>query len=232
MVREIAGIYETQIFPDLPAADNRLTLLTALEGTGISEAFFILHYLHSSINNAAGDVCEFGVAQGFTSALLANELLRYDRHLWLFDSFEGLSKPSDKDELIDDIFELGSIAKYERTMSYGKQFLIEQLSKVQIPPERVHVVEGFIEQLSPEVELPNQVCFAYVDFDLYEPIACALNLLHKSLSSGGSIIIDDYGFFSAGAKLAVDEFASAHASEYEVNSPPSFSGHFRILSKL
>jgi O-methyltransferase len=39
-----------------------------------------------------------------TSALLANEIRSTERTLWLFDSFKGLGKPSEKDLLIDDIF--------------------------------------------------------------------------------------------------------------------------------
>ncbi len=66
-----------------------------------------------------GDVCEFGVAQGATSALIANEIRGTEKDLWLFDSFEGLPKPTDHDILIDDIFNLGSIDRYQGTMACG-----------------------------------------------------------------------------------------------------------------
>ena len=61
----------------------------------------------------------------------------------------------------------------------------------------------------------------YVDFDFYSPISVALRFLNKRLVTGGVIVVDDYGFFSSGAKTAVDEFLK----EYGYNSPfaPSIS---------
>ena len=74
----------------------------------------------------SGDICEFGVAQGTTSALMSNEIKGLkERNLWLFDSFEGLPMPTEKDQLKDDIFSLGSIEAYKGTMACG----IDQVSR-------------------------------------------------------------------------------------------------------
>ena len=103
-------------FPYSPVFDQaRYNLMMHLLGTTPGQAFFILHNLHRSIN-ISGDVAEFGVAQGATSALLAHEIINCDKRLHLFDSFKGLPKPTENDVLLDDFFELGSMDKYEGTM--------------------------------------------------------------------------------------------------------------------
>ena len=84
---------------------RRTLLLGELVGTSPPEAYFIIESV-ARTNNLGGDVCEFGVAQGRTSALLANELLGTGRVLHLFDSFSGLPAPSNNDKLLDDIFRL------------------------------------------------------------------------------------------------------------------------------
>ncbi len=71
----------------IPENSHRPALLAELIGTSVSEGLFIAHHLHAALR-AEGDVCEFGVAQGATSALMANEISGSGRCLWLYDSFE------------------------------------------------------------------------------------------------------------------------------------------------
>jgi hypothetical protein len=81
--------------------DAILYRLSRLAGTTLLEAGFILRSI-SQIADLPGDWCEFGVAHGRTSALLAQCMLRSDqgRKLWLYDSFEGLPDPHAKDILL------------------------------------------------------------------------------------------------------------------------------------
>ena len=69
---EIEELYHKFVFPDLPRRAGRAELLNELIGTSIGEAIYMIHYLHEAVT-LPGDVCEFGVAQGATSALLAAE---------------------------------------------------------------------------------------------------------------------------------------------------------------
>ncbi len=86
---DIEELYRTFVFPNLPRRPGREGLLSDLIGTSISEAIYILESLHAGLQ-VEGDICEFGVAQGATSKLLASEIMDTDRELYLFDSFEGL----------------------------------------------------------------------------------------------------------------------------------------------
>jgi O-methyltransferase len=110
--------------------------------------------------------------------------------------------------------------------------LKEALAEVDIPEDRIKIVPGFIEDTLTSREVPDQVCFAYVDLDFYEPILTTLRFLHEVIVPGGFIVIDDYGWFSAGAKLAVDEFFESYRSSYALFSPVKSAGHFVMLQRL
>jgi O-methyltransferase len=210
---------------------ERVDRLVELIGTEPGEGLFVLDRLLDALR-VGGDVCEFGVAQGATSALLAAELLSTDRRLWLYDSFAGLPAPTSEDVLIDDVLNLGSMAAYRGQMAYGQEFVRHRLSDIGFPEARLKIRVGFVDGTVPETELPSHVCFAYVDFDLYRPIKDALVLLHPRVSIGGWVIVDDYGFLSAGAQQAADEFAAANPDAYEVELAPSWAGHFLMLRRV
>ena len=233
MVNELHGGLRELMFRDLPAREGRRELLAQLVGTPVSEAMYILAYLNKALA-ANGDVCEFGVAQGATSALLANEIRQTSKQLWLFDSFEGLPAPTEKDVLIDDIFGLGSIDKYKGEMASPADMVKARLDAINFPASRARLVPGFIEETVKSAELPEKVCFAYIDFDFYEPILTALRMLRSRLAPDGAIVIDDYGFFSAGAKTAVDEFVAEEHGAFELIMPSEFAAEstpFCILQR-
>ena len=233
---ELEAVYRQFVFPELPAGTSetgtrRHELLAQLEGTQLGEAFYLLDALHRSLS-LDGAVCEFGVAQGATSALIANEIRTSGKSLWLFDSFKGLPRPSAKDVLINDIFGLGSIEKYAGTMAHGQEEVLARLKVIDFPLNSVQLVDGFIEDTIRYPGLPPVICFAYVDFDFYEPIKVTLEFLHARLPSGAHVLVDDYGWFSSGAQAAVDEFVAAHASNYTCSMPLHFAGRFAVLRKL
>lgn len=213
----------------------RYKLLPRLLGTPPSEAYFIIQAL-AHCKDKLGDVCEFGVAQGETSALIANEIATTNKILHLFDSFAGLPKPSDQDRLKDDIFSLGSMDAYAGKMSCPEELVLARLNALTFPPKRYVIHKGFFEDIvRSEVQLPKAVCFAYVDFDLYEPIKLALEFLHPRMAQGTVIVVDDYDFFSTGAKTAVDEFIQEKNLNnpcYECLIPNPRYGHFAVLTKI
>jgi hypothetical protein len=230
LIEQMEACFKELICHDLPHCEQRDKLMARLLGTSVAEALYILEFLHKSLN-LEGDICEFGVAQGATSALLANEIRGTPKNLWLFDSFRGLPKPTEKDLLIDDIFNLGSIDMYEGTMSCQVNEVITRLRDISFPLSRCRIVAGFVEETLKCEALPDKVSFAYVDFDFYSPTLMVLNFLDKSLSAGGFAVVDDYGFFSSGVKIAVDEFVADYSERYEIIFPRKFAGHFCILHK-
>jgi hypothetical protein len=229
VVRELTGAFTHYIAPDLPDAPDRTGLMLAFEGTGVTEGLYIAARLHAT-RALPGDVCEFGVAGGACSAFIANEIRSSDKHLWLFDSFEGLPAPSPQDVLIHDIHNRGSMAAYQGDMAYPQARVLARLAAVAFPAARTHIVPGFIEQTITRPDMPAQVSFAYVDFDFYEPILTALRFLAERMPPGGVVIVDDYGYFSAGAQTAVDEFVAAQGGRFTLELPPAWAGAFAVLT--
>jgi O-methyltransferase len=228
---EVEELYRRFVFPGLPRDERRAGLLHELIGTTIGEAIYIIQNLHEGLR-VPGDVCEFGVAQGATSRLLASEIMSTDRKLWLFDSFEGLPAPGPQDKLINDIFSLGSMDKYKGTMASPEVEVRSKLDSISFPRARTKVKKGWVSDSIKSGELPAQVAFAYVDFDFYEPIKDALEFLDGRMPPGGRIVVDDYGFFSEGAQLAVDQFVARVGSRFKFELPLRFAGHFCVLNKL
>lgn len=222
-------VYRAEHFPDLPERPTRAARLARLDGTQLPEAMHLLHGLHASLASGPGDVVEIGVCQGYTSALLASELPD-GRDLWLYDSFEGLSTPTEEDELLDDTLGLGSMAAYAGRMAVGEESVRAQLAAVGFPPERTHVVRGVLHTGAPPRELPDVVAFAYLDVDLYEPTLVALEALHPRTRPGSVLVVDDYGFLSTGPERAVERFLAAHPDHDRwVAEPPT--GHFCVLTR-
>ena len=187
-------------------------LLDALLGTSKDEAQSILAAL-AEVRDMPGAVCEFGVAQGATSALIANEIRDEPTVLHLFDSFQGLPAPGEKDALLNDIFGLGSIGAYTGAMSLPQKYVEERLRAVGFPRGRVEIHAGFLEKtLRNRDALPSVVKFAYVDLDFHDGTRDALEFLDGVCRPGAVVVVDDYGYFSSGVKYAVDEFV-AHTNE-------------------
>lgn len=212
----------------------RIKLLASMAGTQPPEAYSIIKSLLRT-KAIIGDVCEFGVADGRTSALIANEISHSNKILHLFDSFKGLPPPTKFDILKDDIFSLGNIEAYTGKMSYSEEKVLERLRLISFPSNRYVVHKGFIEKIiKNDKQLPLLVSFAYVDFDFYEPITIALKFLHSVTPKGAIIIIDDYDWFSTGVKTAVDEFlqkTNLDQNSYKIFIPDKKVGHYIILTK-
>ncbi len=228
-VGQLVDLIRESLFTNIKHDSRRNDLLTQLYGTSVGEALYIIFYLIKTFK-IKGDVCEFGIANGSTSALIANEIMNTSKHLWLFDSFQGLSRPTEKDILIDDIFNLGSMGEYESTMSYPDTYVKSKLKNIKFPKNRTHITSGYIENMK-DKKFPKKVSFAYIDFDLYIPTKFALEYLHKSMSKGGYIVVDDYDYFSKGVKTAVDEFIKKRLNDYELILPLKFAGKFCMIHK-
>lgn len=230
-VQTISDLTQEFVFPALQETSGRDEALASLKGTSVIEALYIVGFLQE-VMYLKGDVCEFGVAQGKTSALIANEMRSTDKTLWIFDSFEGLPVPSKEDELIDDIFQLGEMEHYTGQMSCPEQLVNESLNHVNFPTDRRKICKGWIDETIANGIVPSQICFAYLDFDFYEGTKLVLSLIEEKLVPGGVVVVDDYDFFSSGVKKALDQFMLKNYHEFEIISPFNEEYKFRIIRRL
>jgi hypothetical protein len=141
-----------------------------------------------------GDTAECGVYQGAASYLICQfnaEILDNERHHFMFDSFEGLSKPSANDSLY---WSKGDLSAPEEAVRNA-------LSDF----PNITLFKGWIPTRFKEVE-NKQFSFVHIDVDLYEPTLESMAFFYPRMSPGGIILCDDYGFSTCpGATRAVDK---------------------------
>jgi len=181
-----------------------------------------MYALHESvkyiINNAIpGAFVECGVWRGGSSMMIARTLLEMgvsDREIYLFDTFEGMTEPTDSDTKVDD--ESFSVSGFwnKNQKEEHNDWCYASLSEVQenmvstnYPKENLVFVKGDVAMTIPET-IPSSVSLLRLDTDWYESTLHELNHLFPILSNSGVLIIDDYGSWS-GAKKAVDEYFSS-----------------------
>jgi len=165
--------------------------------------------------NVPGALVECGVWRGGSMMAIALTLLRRgvtDRDLYLFDTFSGMTAPTDLDrkpsgeraadllETEDEDADVWAIASLDEVR--------EAVLAVGYPPERIHFVEGPVEQTLPG-NAPGEIGLLRLDTDWYESTKHELVHLYPRLVRGGVLILDDYGFWQ-GARRAVDEYFGEH----------------------
>ncbi|MBB6436844.1 TylF/MycF/NovP-related O-methyltransferase [Streptomyces candidus] len=172
---------------------------------------FILATRHIVKHNIPGAVVECGVWRGGSMQACAKTLLAEgvdDRELYLFDTFEGMTPPTDEDKRLDgkSAQELLDIQGKDRPI-WAVATLDDVKSgfeKVPYPEKRVHYVQGKVEDTVPG-EAPEQIAILRLDTDWYASTKHELQHLYSRLVSGGVLLIDDYGYWQ-GSRQAVDEF--------------------------
>jgi hypothetical protein len=78
-----------------------------------------------------------------------------------------LPPPSPEDVLIDDIFELGSMDRYQGIMTSPESEVRQKLEAISFPAARTHIMKGWMEDTLARDDALRKVAFAYVDFDFY-----------------------------------------------------------------
>lgn len=170
---------------------------------GLMDLYQLVHGLE-----APGTVVECGVANGGAAAVIW-AAAGTGRELWLFDSFEGLPRPTEPDGG-------RAFSKYEYRMKTFGEWCKGDQAKVwetlllvgKDNIEKVKIVPGWIEETLPIVNRATKsIAVLHIDVDFYEPTKCALTWLAPLVAPGGLIIVDDYEAWT-GCRKAIDEWVS------------------------
>ena len=165
-------------------------------------------------NRIEGSFIECGVWRGGSTMIAAYTLLEIgdtSRDLYLFDTFEGMSPPTDKDVMFDGTRAeavLDPAEKKEGVDNYwciaGVESVRKNIISTGYPAERIHLVKGKVEDTLPQ-SAPEKIALLRLDTDWYESTKHEMEHLYPRLAPNGVLIIDDYGHW-VGAKQAVDEY--------------------------
>jgi len=152
---------------------------------------FEAHQIYMAVKKTEkikGDIAEVGVYKGGSAKLICETTK--NKHVHLFDTFEGLPGLSEKDN--------------EKQFQKG-DFLVqfEQVKKCLKYPH-VHFYKGFFPATSEPVK-NKTFSFVHLDVDIYESTLSSLNFFYPRINRGGVIISHDYPG-SKGVKRAFDEF--------------------------
>ena len=165
-------------------------------------------------NKIPGDFVECGVWRGGSMMAAMSTLINLgdtSRRFHLFDTYEGMSAPTEKDVMFDgqkasDL--LNATKKAEGPGNYwcvaGIEDVRASVASTGYPMDRIHLVKGKVEDTIP-AQAPDQIALLRLDTDWYESTAHELLHLYPRLSPNGVLIIDDYGHWQ-GARRAVDEY--------------------------
>lgn len=169
-----------------------------------------------SRHGVSGDIVECGVWRGGSMMAVALTLLSLgdtSRTLWLYDTYEGMSEPTERD------VNRGNRAarrRWERSQHHGhNEWNYASLDEVRqnviatgYPESRLRFVKGKVEDTLPGT-LPGPIAILRLDTDFYESTYQELVHLYPLLVSRGVLLLDDYGHWR-GARDAVDRYLAEH----------------------
>ncbi|CAB4906968.1 MAG: macrocin O-methyltransferase [Actinobacteria bacterium] len=183
----------------------------------------------------AGDFVECGVWRGGSVMAMAKELNRLsvtDRQIWLYDTYAGMTAPTDFD------VEAGTGVTATEMLSTteigdgnnvwcvaGRADVEANVRSTDYPFSNFHFVEGDVAQTL-QTSVPEEIALLRLDTDWYESTRVGLEVLYPRLVPGGVCILDDYGHWQ-GARTAVDEYFAAQGHRPYMH-PIDYSGRVFI----
>jgi predicted O-methyltransferase YrrM len=174
----------------------------------------VVHQLVSHIERESipGIVIEAGVAMGGSACVIA-KTKRRERRLVLYDVFEMLPPPSDRDDeksMQTYQYFLSGQAKSTVDANYISHandllsFTKQNMHAVGIDPaeENISFVRGLYQNT---LRVDEPVAFAHIDCDWYDSVVTCIERIADKMSLGGLMLFDDYHSFE-GCRRAVDNW--------------------------
>jgi O-methyltransferase len=135
-----------------------------------------------------GDIAEVGSFEGVSAKLLASTDRR--RTLHIFDTFEGLPAPSERDS--KGFYRGQYQASEAEVRTYLKDF-------------DVRIYKGFFPATAGPIT-DKTFAFVHLDVDLYESTKACLEFFYPRMAAGGIILTHDYAAREEGVYRAFKDF--------------------------
>lgn len=173
--------------------------------------------------NIEGDFIETGVWRG-GSCIFMNGFLQAnnitDRTVWVADSFEGLPAPNLEQYPKD-------YGDYLHTFDYLRvslETVQENFRKYDLLNDQVKFLKGWFKDTLPSAPV-EKIAIARLDGDMYESTMDSLVNLYDKVSTGGFIIIDDYGLVTCAE--AVTDFRNERNLQAPITKIDDFGIYWR-----
>ena len=185
-----------------------------------------------------GDFVECGVWRGGSVMAMARrlgELGAADRTMWLYDTYEGMTAPTEADveassgltarQLLDET-EVGDGNNVWCVA--GIDDVRANVASTGYPMDLIRFVQGDV-ALTLQESVPDRIALLRLDTDWYESTRAGLEILYPRLELGGICILDDYGHWQ-GARKAVDDYFDQQGFR-PLMHPIDFSGRVFIKTR-
>ena len=228
-----------QQIPD--ATDQECELIASLQHLTMTSPERILALVKAveylATNQIEGDFVECGVWKGGSMVATANTLIAHkdaQRRLWLYDTFEGMSDPTEEDvdfmgQTADRLLGEQDRRKSDSIWCYSP---LEQVRSAMqatgYPEDLVNFVQGKVEDTLPQSK-PDKIALLRLDTDWYESTRCELEHLFPRMVDGAVLIVDDYGHWE-GCRRAVDEYFKKHNVRILLNRI-DYTGRIGIVTR-
>jgi hypothetical protein len=199
------GYYEDEVKTIVRTVRSRtMTAHEKLNALVVATRYLVDHEI-------PGAMVECGVWRGGSMQAVALALLDRgvtDRDLHLYDTFEGMTEPTEADKALDGTPAAELLARQSRDARIWAVASLEDvqegMAETGYPAERIHYHVGKVEDTIP-AQAPERIALLRLDTDWYESTRHELEHLYARVPPGGVVIFDDYSTWQ-GARQAVDEF--------------------------
>lgn len=164
--------------------------------------------------NIPGDFVEAGVYKGgiIMAMALKCKQLGLNRKIYAYDTFSGMTQPTEHDVDIHNMRALDLMNKSSGVYSEGihcKSGLEETKANIEKAGySNVVFCVGDITKTNLNT-IPKEIALLRLDTDWYESTKFELDHFEPNVVRGGYVIIDDYGHWK-GSRKAVDDFLQTH----------------------
>jgi O-methyltransferase len=164
-------------------------------------------------SNIEGAFVECGVWKGGSIMAMLLTLLELncdDREIFLYDTFAGMSEPTNSDfsykgERASDLYQASLDSENVSKLCYATLDEVKQnVLGTGYPKEKIHFIKGKVEDTIPKT-IPEKIALLRLDTDWYESTKHELQHLFPRLCAKGVLICDDYGHWE-GARKAMDDY--------------------------
>lgn len=232
---QISRVSSAQSRLPVEATDEDQALITRLKPytmTSAERLWSLLNAVRYVINeDVPGDFVECGVWRGGSVMAMAsalNDLKVTDRRVWLYDTFEGMTDPTEADvEAVTGVTAAQMLAETDVADGNnvwcvaGRTDVEANMRTTGYPFEQFTFVEGDVTSTLLS-NAPDSISLLRLDTDWYESTRMSLETLYPKLAVGGVCILDDYGHWE-GARKAVDDYFVDHGPRPYMH-PIDYSG--------